>query len=184
VSNELVVAFVGSTGPKAGGQSVTVSGGGLSWHKVAATNTAGGDAEVWWAIAPSKGTHRGITATQAKTPYAESLMMFTYKSASGIGASGTFTSAKGAPFGQLTTTQACGWVWAVGNDPAAGVKRTVPPGQNAWTTTTITGNGYGAPSTFWVQSTTIPTTTLGTLVTINDTAPATDPYNLVLAEVH
>jgi hypothetical protein len=183
VSNEFVVAFVGSTGPSAGGQSVTVSGGGLSWHKVAAKNTAGGDAEVWWAIAGSKGTYTGITAKQAKTPYAETLMLFTYKSASAIGASGTFTSPMGAPTGTITPTHQCSWVWAVGNDPAAAVKRTPGAFQNVWTTTTVSGNGYGAPSTFWVQSTNFPNTSPRPM-TINDTAPAKDPYNLVLAEIY
>jgi hypothetical protein len=184
VNKELVVAFVGSAGPKTGGQTVKVSGGGLSWTKVTSVNTAGGDVEVYYAIAPTKGTYKGITATQTKTPYVESLMMITYKGASGIGAFGTSTSPKGAPFGQITTQNSCGWVWAVGNDPAAGVKRTPGSGQNIWTTTTVNGNVYGAPSTFWLQSTTTPTAAANTLVTINDTAPANDPYNLALLEVH
>ncbi|MGO9900292.1 MAG: hypothetical protein ACLP0J_11490 [Solirubrobacteraceae bacterium] len=37
--------------------------------------------------------------------------------------------------------------------------------------------------TYWVQSTTAPTPVSGTSVTINDTAPTADPYNLVLVEV-
>jgi hypothetical protein len=184
VKNELVVAFVGSAGPKAGGQSVTVSGGGLSWHSVAAVNTQPGDAAIAYAIAPTVGTYKGITATQTKTGYAEALMMITYKGASGIGNSNTNSSAKGAPTGTVTTQYPCGWVFAVGNDPAAATKRTPGSGQNIWTTTLLSGNGYGAPSTFWVQSTTTPTATMGTPVTINDTAPSRDPFNLALAEIH
>jgi hypothetical protein len=183
VNNELVAAFVGSAGPKTGGQSVTVSGGGLTWHKVGSENAAGGDSEVWYAIAPNRISRQKITATQSKKPFAESLTVVTFKAASGVGASGSFTSSKGAPTGTITTTKPCGWVWAAGNDPAAGALRKVPSGQNAWVQALILGNVYGAPSTFWTQSTNLPTTTAGTPVTINDTAPANDPYNLVLAEI-
>jgi hypothetical protein len=185
-NNELVVAFVGSSGPKSGGQSVTVSGGGLSWHTGTAVNTQGGDVAIAYAFAPSKGTYKGITATQGTKGYAEALMMITYKGASGnpITNYNTNSSAKGTPTGTLTTQNSCGWVFAVGNDPAATTKRTPGSGQNIWTTTLLSGKGYGAPSTFWVQSTTTPTATMGTPVTINDTAPSSDPFNLALAEIH
>jgi hypothetical protein len=184
VSNELLVAFVQSSGPKTGGQSVTVSGGGLTWHKVASQNTAGGDAEVWYAIAPSRISSQKITATQAKTPYAEALNIVTFKGATGIGTSGTFTASTGAPTGTIKTSHACGWVWASGNDPSAATLRGVPSGQTAWIQATLSGNVYGAPSTFWTQSTNSFTPTAGTSVTINDTSPTKDAYNLVLAEVY
>lgn len=37
--------------------------------------------------------------------------------------------------------------------------------------------------TYWVQSTTAPTASAGTVVTINDTAPTTDRWNLELIEI-
>lgn len=36
---------------------------------------------------------------------------------------------------------------------------------------------------FWLQTTNNPTANAGTKVTINDTAPTTDPFNLALVEV-
>jgi hypothetical protein len=37
--------------------------------------------------------------------------------------------------------------------------------------------------TYWVQATSSPTPLSGTKVTINDIAPTSDPYNLVLVEI-
>lgn len=45
--NELVVAYVSADGPASGGQTVTVSGSGLTWTRVAQENGALGDTEVW-----------------------------------------------------------------------------------------------------------------------------------------
>jgi hypothetical protein len=38
--------------------------------------------------------------------------------------------------------------------------------------------------TYWVQEPFITTRTAGTSVTITDTTPTTDPWNLILAEVY
>jgi hypothetical protein len=37
--------------------------------------------------------------------------------------------------------------------------------------------------TYWVQQMSAPTPTLGTVVTINDTAPTADRFNLTIVEV-
>lgn len=179
VANELLVAFVQSNGPKSGGQSSTVSGGGLTWTRVAAENQALGDAEVWYAIAPSKISRQTITATASNKGYDENMTVVTFKNATGIGAHGTFYSKSGKPSGTITTTQPYSWVWASGNDPGGASLRGVPSGQNAW----VQVLDFTAKSTFWTQSTTNATTNMGTPVTINDTSPTTDPYNLVLVEV-
>jgi sugar lactone lactonase YvrE len=178
VPNELVVAYVSADGPASGGQTVTVSGSSLTWTRVAQENGALGDTEVWVANA---GTHKSVnvTAKVNKKGYQIDLVDVSYKNASGIGASGTFESASGAPTGAVTTTQGNSWVWAVGFDWATGTGRTVGSGQTLFSQNVETGPG----NTFWVQSTTSPTPAAGTSVTINDTAPKTDPYDLVLVEI-
>jgi hypothetical protein len=179
VANELLVAFVGSDGPKAGGQSSTVSGGGLTWHKVAAESQALGDAEVWYAVAPSTLKSQAITATAAKTGYDENMNIMTFKNASGIGASGIFYSSKGAPTGTITTTHTDGWVWASGMDFGGSAKRVAPSNQNIWEQTL----DNTAKKAFWTQSTNNVTTNAGTSVTLNDTSPTGDPFDLVMVEV-
>jgi len=178
----LLVAFVQSDGPKTGGQSSTVSGGGLTWHKAAAENKGLGDSEVWYALLPAFSTaaaRETITATAAIRPFDENLTIVSFENASGIGATGGFFSAKGAPSGTITTTQANSWVWASGNDWGGAAIRRAGPGQTA----VVQALDLTARKTFWTQTTNSPTTNAGTAVTINDTAPTADPFNLVLAEV-
>jgi hypothetical protein len=69
-------------------------------------------------------------------------------------------------------------VWAVGFDWLSSKNRTVGSGQTLFSQKTDT-----AGDTYWVQSTTSPTPAAGTSVTINDTAPTTDPYDLILVEI-
>jgi IgGFc binding protein/Bacterial Ig-like domain (group 1) len=177
-TNELVVAYVAADGPAAGGQSITVSGSGLTWTRVAQENGAAGDAEVWVAKAGSKKTVN-VTAKAAKGGYHIVLEDVSYKNATGVGAHGVFFSASGAPSGAIKTTQANSWVWGVGFDWANAKARTVGSGQ------TLFSQNLDKPSknTFWTQSTTSPTPVAGTTVTINDTAPTGDPYDLVLVEI-
>ena len=103
--------------------------------------------------------------------------MVAYKNATGTGAVGKF-AASGPPTGTVTTTQDHSWVWGVGFDWTAATSRTVGAGQTLFQQTLDkTGN------TEWVQSTTSPTPSAGTAVTINDTAPTTDLYDLIVVEV-
>jgi hypothetical protein len=175
--NELVVAYVTAAGPAAGGQTVTVAGSGLTWTQVAGENSSPGDAEVWVAKAGAP-TTVNVTATASKPGYHITQTAIAYKNATGIGASGTFTSASGAPTGTITTTQGNSWVWGVGFDGAKAIKRTVGSGQKLFS------QNLGTKNASWVQSTLAPTPAAGTSVTINDTAPTADPYNLVLVEIH
>jgi hypothetical protein len=175
--NELVVAYVSADGPAKGAQTVTLSGSGLTWTRVAQQNGAPGEAEVWTASAGAKKTVT-VTAKAGVTGYPVALTDVSYKNATGIGARATFESASGAPSGTITTTQANSWVWGVGFDWLKATNRTVGPGQKIFTQHTDAAN-----NTYWVQSTTGPTPAAGTGVTINDTAPTTDPYDLVLVEI-
>jgi hypothetical protein len=177
-ANDLIVAYVAADGPTSGGQTITVSGSSLTWTRVAQQNGALGDAEVWEANA---GSLKKVTvkATASKKSYHMDLVDVTYKNATGIGAVTTAHSSSGAPTATLTTTQGNSWVWGIGNDWATATKRTAGSGQTLFTQDLDTSTN----DTYWVQSTTSPTPVAGTHVTINDTAPTTDPYNLVLVEL-
>ncbi len=60
------MAFVGSDGPSgAGRQTVTVSGGGLTWTLVKRSNAQSGDAEIWTAQAANTLTNVTVTSTPA-----------------------------------------------------------------------------------------------------------------------
>jgi hypothetical protein len=175
---DTLVAFVSADAPRTGGQSVTVSGLGLTWTRVASENGRPGDAEVWTATEPSVITNGKVTATAGVKGFNISLHVVAFDSSSGVGASGAFAG-KGAPTGTITTTAGESWVWGVGFDWAHATARTVGSGQmlqqQRVNKTTL--------DTYWVQSQAAPTGASGTPVTINDTAPVNDPYDLVVVEI-
>jgi hypothetical protein len=177
-SGDLIVAFVSADGPSVAGQQAQVSGGGLTWTLAKRTNTRTGTAEVWEAHAASGLSQAAITASLIYPGYGEMLTVVAFKDAPGIGATASASGRTGAPTASLTTTTANSWVFAVGNDPSALVPRTVGAGQTLVSQSTdINGD------TYWVQSLSAPTPTAGTAVTINDTAPTYDMWNLTLVEI-
>jgi hypothetical protein len=178
-ADDLLVAFVGSDGPTTGGQTMTVSGAGLTWTLVKRTNARPGDAEIWQARAIGTLTNVTVTSTPSVAGFDQSLTVVAFRGASGIGATATANAATGAPTVSLTTTRAGSWVFGVGNDWDRATARTVGAGQSMvhqWVDTT-TGD------TYWTQSTTAPTAVSGTLVTISDTAPTADRWNFTSVEV-
>lgn len=177
-AGDLLLAFVGSDG-LGSPQTVTVSGGGLTWTLVKRTNTRGGDAEIWSARATTQLSGATVTATQSTSGYYESLTVVAFKGAAGVGASVGGSASSGAPSVKLTTTKAQSLVYAVGNDYDNAIARTPGTGQvlvHQWVETT-TGD------TFWVQAISGYVGTAGTVATINDTAPTTDQWNLSAVEV-
>jgi hypothetical protein len=174
---DLLLAVVGSDG--VGTQTVSVSGGGLTWSLVKRANGQGGDSEIWSARATGQLSGATITATQSASGYNESLTVVAFTGATGIGASINKSAASGAPSVSLTTTKANSLVYGVGNDYDNAIARTVPTGQtmvHQWVEP-ATGD------TFWVQRITAPVATSGTVAKINDTAPTGDSWNLNAVEV-
>jgi hypothetical protein len=146
---------------------------------VARQNAQPGDAEVWTATAPGLIANGKVSAKAKITGYHVYLTVVAYKDATGIGAVGKFAAASGAPTGTVTTTQDHSWVWGVGFDWTAAVNHAVGTGQTRFQQTKDTG----ARNTDWVQSVTAATPVPGTAVTINDTTPVADTYNLVIVEI-
>jgi fibronectin type 3 domain-containing protein/O-glycosyl hydrolase len=180
-TNELLVAFVSSDGPAGSGSSSfrSVTGGGLTWTLRKRVNTQAGTSEIWTAPATVKLTAAVVTATRSGR-YRSSIVVvaFTGASLTSSGATGGGAAATGAPTASLTTTRAGSWVWAVGNDWDNAIARTVGAGQTKV-------DEYLAPvgDTLWVQRQTSPTPLTGTTVTINDTTPTADRWNLALIEI-
>jgi hypothetical protein len=175
---DLLVAFVSANSPATGGQVAKVTGGGLKWKLVARENGQLGDSEVWEARAKGLLTKAAFSIKLSRKFYDAVLDVVAFKNASGVGASGGFDAPAGPPTGTIATTAPSSWVWGVGNDWAASIPRTPGPGQS------VRHEGFDAGGdTYWVQSTDAVTPLAGTPVTIDDTAPTADPYNLVLVEI-
>ncbi|HEV2633611.1 MAG TPA: IPT/TIG domain-containing protein [Actinocrinis sp.] len=175
---DLIVAFVSGDGPTGSNQKAKVTGGGLTWTLAKRGNNQNGTAEIWTARATGTLTAAAITATLTTANYGEALTVVAFGNAPGTGQTASAAKAEGAPTASLTTTTANSWVFAVGNDWTASVPRTVGPNQTLRAQSTDSRG-----DTYWVQSTTGPTPTVGTAVTINDTAPTTDNWNLALLEI-
>ncbi len=178
---ELLLAFVSSDGASAGGQSISgINGGGLTWTLRSRANAQAGTAEIWQAVAAAKLTNATITATRAKGGYQGAITVAAFSGADTTlgGATGSASAASGAPTASLVTTRAGSWVWGVGEDWDKAAARTVGPGQTLV-------DQFLSPSgdTFWTQRQTATTAAAGTTVTINDTAPTADRWDLALVEV-
>jgi hypothetical protein len=183
--NELLLAFVSTDGNGSAMTVNSVTGAGLTWTLVKRTNAQRGTAEIWRAFAPATLTSVAVTATLSQSVSASiTVMTFTGVDTSGtsgsgaIGATGTGNANPGAPTASLTTTRNNSWVIGVGNDWDTAIART--PGANQ-----LVVNPYLATvgDTYWVQRQTSTTPVSGTIVTINDTAPTTDRYNLSICEI-
>jgi hypothetical protein len=184
-SNELLLALIATDAKSAGMNVSAVSGGGLTWVLVKRANVQLGDAEIWRAFAPSPLSNVSVTATLSQSVVASmQVLSFTGADASGsngsgaIGAVASGNANPGVPTASLVTTRANSWVVGVGNDYDRSISRTVGPGQ------TLT-NQYWSPTndTYWMQRQNNTTPASGTTVTINDTAPSSDRYNLAIVEI-
>ncbi len=95
-----------------------------------------------------------------------------------IGATKSVSAASGVPTATLTTTRNSSWVFGVGSDFDNAIARTAGANQ-----TVVHQFLTSAGDTYWVQMQNGTTPTSGTSVSINDTAPAGDRYNLAIVEV-
>jgi Domain of unknown function (DUF4082)/Bacterial Ig domain len=184
-TNELLLAFVATDGATNSTMTVTgVTGAGVTWTLVRRTNTQRGTAEIWRAFSPTIITAAKVTATLSRNTGASiTVVSFTGADPSGTGGSGAIGAIGGgngvaAPTASIVTTRANSWVFGVGNDWDKALARTLGPNQ-----TMIHQYLATVGDTFWVQRQNASAQPAGTTVTINDTAPTTDRYNLSLVEI-
>ena len=179
---ELIVAFIMSDGSAGTVQSFSsVTGGGLTWSLRQRSNAQKGTSEIWQAVAPAVVSNMVVKANRSDGSYVGSLVVtaFTGADTSVNGAAIAAAGRSVAPTATLTPTKAGSWVWAAGNDWDRAVARTVGANQ-----TKVDEYLPSAGDTFWVQRQTAPNTG-GTIapVTMNDTAPTNDRWNLAVIEV-
>ena len=183
---ELLLAFVATDYLSGSNTTVkSVAGAGLTWVLVTRTNVQKGTSEIWRAFAPTALSGATITATLSqKVVSSLTVVSFTGIDSSGtngsgaIGAVASTSSTRGAPSATLVSTRNGSWVFGVGNDFDNPIART--PGANqALVHQSLSSSG----DTYWVQMQNNPTPLTGTSVTLNDTAPATDQYNLAICEI-
>jgi hypothetical protein len=95
-----------------------------------------------------------------------------------IGSTGSGNGSSGAPTATLVTTQNNSLVLGVGTDYDNGIARTLGPNQ-----TMVHQVLSSSGDTYWVQMQNATTPLSGTNVTVNDTAPTADRYDLSICEI-
>ena len=185
-ANELLLAFI-STDYLSGANTTvkSVAGGGLTWTLVTRANGQSGSSEIWRAFATAPTQNISVSATLSQSVVSSitviSLAGVSTNGAGGSGAIGAVnnkSAASGAPTASLVTTGTNSWVLGVGNDFDNAVTRSVPTGQ-----TLLHQDLTPTGDTYWVQMQANAIAAAGTTVTINDTAPTKDRYNLAIVEV-
>jgi Bacterial Ig domain len=185
-ANELLLAFVATDAANGTTATVTsVAGAGLTWSLVVRNNAQSGTSEIWRAFAAAPLVNVSVAATVSQATVSSiTVLSFTGVDTSGTGGSGAIgatartSAASGAPSASLITTRAGSWVFGVGNDWDNPISRTPTAGQSlVHETMSTTGD------TYWVQKQNAPTAIAGTTVSISDSAPTTDRFNLAICEV-
>jgi Concanavalin A-like lectin/glucanases superfamily/Bacterial Ig domain/Lysyl oxidase/Purple acid Phosphatase, N-terminal domain len=178
-SGELVVAFVSADGPSGGGQTATVSGGGLTWSLARRSNGQAGSSEVWPARATGVLTDAQVTSRLGSGTFDQSLTVMTFAGASGLGAVSGASGPTGAPSATLTTTTDGSWVHAVGNDWDGAAARTLAAGHemvHQWVDTAV-------GDTFWVERPAAATRGVGVPVVVGAIGPTNHRWNVAAVEV-
>ncbi len=175
--NEQLLAMVGADATTSG-QTATVTGAGLTWTLVKRANTSGGDSEIWSAFASSQLTNVSVTAALAQKNKDISLNVVSLINTAGLGASAGGSAKSGAPKVTMTALGSGSVSFGVGNDYDNAIARTLGPNQTALSQYLDTTG-----DTYWAQYTSTPGPAAGQTITVNDTAPASDQWNLAAVEV-
>jgi Domain of unknown function (DUF4082)/Bacterial Ig-like domain (group 2)/Bacterial Ig domain len=184
-ANELLLAFVSTDASSPNVTVTNVTGGGLTWTLVKRTNTQMGTSEIWRAFAPNVVTNASVTATVSQN-VVSSILVVTFagvdtsgtNGSGAIGSTATNNASSGAPTASLVTTRNNSMVLGVGNDWDNAIARVLGPNQTMLHQSLAT-----IGDTYWMQMANTAIATSGTSVTINDTSPSTDRFNLTLVEV-
>ncbi|MGJ0482958.1 MAG: Ig-like domain-containing protein [Methylomicrobium sp.] len=177
---EVLVAFVAADGPSTSTQSATVFGGGMTWTLVRRANGQPGTADIWTANAPGQLTGMLITSTLANPNYGQSLTVMAFKAGTGIGTSMAGGGPNGAPAVTFTSTRAGARAFGVANNYDHPVAPTLAAGQTQQHLWIDSGVG----DAYWLQSQTTAAAIAGATISVEDTAPTTDHWNMAAVEVY
>ncbi|MDQ1466492.1 MAG: hypothetical protein QOH10_907, partial [Actinomycetota bacterium] len=176
--NEMLVAFV-SGFSQVTTLTSTVGGGGLTWTLAKRANAQPGGVDVWTAMAPTPLSNVVVSATTNWPGRDTSMTLFAIKGASGVGATASRSAASGVPSISLTTTKAGSWVMTNGNDPSTYSPHQIGAGKTMFHQYLDSSQRQGA----WMEATTAPVPTAGTVVSFADTTPPNDQWNEVAVEI-
>jgi hypothetical protein len=163
----------------------------LTWTRKVRNTTFGGDTEVWTAPAPAyTGGNTGVcvapcesfdnlkvTVTKAGSALYDYVRVEAFRAA-GVSATATAGNTTGAPSMSLTPNFSGSVVTAIGYDYSANTTHVAGTGQTM-------DEQVSDPTDLeqlWAQTVNAPTTALGA-VTVNDTAPTGDYWNLSAVEI-
>ncbi len=178
-ANEVLLAEVSSDGPGGSAQTATVSGGGLRWKLVKRSDNQPGDAEIWAASTASVLSNVAVTSTPGVSGYGQQLSVQSYGNASGVGVSGVASANTGAPSLSMTSSAAGSVAIGVGYDWDNATARTLGGNQlmlGQWL-------DQASGDTMWAQQTINASTAAGQTMTISDTAPTGDRWDLAAVEL-
>jgi hypothetical protein len=183
--NELLLVCISAdstSSPDTTVMNITNTGAPLNWTLVKRTGSTKhnngqlGTAELWVATATSQ--LAGVVVTATLSENVDSSMTILGFPSGSIGTTGSGNADPGAPTASLTTTANGSLVIGVGDDWDNAIARTVGSVQTLV-------HQYLAPvgDTYWVQMLSSPVPLSGTTVTINDTAPTTDRFDMSIVEI-
>ncbi len=186
VGNELLLAFVSADYPGSGPNTTVtgVSGAGVTWVLVQRANAQFGTAEIWRALSPVPLNNAVVTANFSVAVAVSSISVVTFSGvdlsgsngAGAIGATGSGGDV-GPPAATLTTTRSNSLVFGVGNDWDHATGRTVGANQS------LVHQYLPGSDTFWVQRQNSAIPVSGTTVSIDDSQPDSDQFNLSIVEI-
>ena len=179
-AGEQLFAFVSADGPAgAGQQAATISGGGVAWRLLARANSQPGDAEIWTAQAHKPLKRKRIKSTLTSRRYDQLLTVIAVQMSNGAGASASAGAASGTPAVSMLTSEEGSLVYGVGSDWSGAAPRS--PGVNQ----VLLHEQLDARSgkTFWSQYLGEISGPAGEVVTLNDTAPNGDRWNMASVEI-
>jgi O-glycosyl hydrolase len=177
-SDTLLVAFVAADGPLTGPQWVSsVSGGGLTWKRVARANGVAGVTEVWTAVAPDPIADLRVRAGLGTGRWMGALTVAAFDGAAADVVPVTASATTGAAKLTVQPSGAGSLIWAVGHDWDNAVARSLLGGQSL-----VDQFLASVLDTFWVQRVSAPTS--GTApVEVGTKGPTGDRYNLAAVEI-
>ena len=179
MDDETLLAFVSADGPQTGRQTAVVSGGGLHWKLESRANASPATPRCGKPLRPRRRRSPRSPRRLKSGGYDESLSVVAMEAADGVGATAHASGSSGAPHLTLKTEAATSLVFAAGNDWDRAAARKLPVGWVMLDQWLNTGTG----DTYWSQYTNHPTGKAGTRVSVRDTKPTNDNWNLAAVEL-
>jgi hypothetical protein len=137
-----------------------------------------GDAEIWTATAAGTLHAASVKVTAKTSGYTVTVTILSFRHAVATGAIVKATATTGVPRATLKTTHNDAWVVGMADDWAHSIQPKAVSGQ------IVNSRVADSTDTYWVQAPSLLTTKAGTSVTIADSSPTRDPWNLILAEIY